>query len=151
MIHVWQQILSDRTILSAPPELTWAPQLRVHYTQFTTLMQVKQIILFTFTLIKFHFIPSESKRNFRIRVDSGSHPTNFYSRSGELRTQKLKSNLLRTQSLKVLRLKPEVGQYAAIYATLTDRDFFLANFYPSGPFTCIFSKTSPNFSCVGYG
>ena len=38
-------------------------------------------------------------------------------------------------------------------------EFFLAYFYPSGPFTCIFSKTSPNFfpvlavantgSCVG--
>ena len=32
-------------------------------------------------------------------------------RSGELRTQKLKSQLMRTQSLKVLPLKPGVGQY----------------------------------------
>ena len=42
---------------------------------------------------------------------------------------------------------------------LTARDFFLAYFCPSGPFTCIFSKTSPDFipvlavasicSCVG--
>ena len=39
----------------------------------------------------------------------------------------------------------------AIHATLTFRDFFLAYFYPSGPFTCIFSKTSPDFSCVGCG
>ena len=32
------------------------------------------------------------------------------------------------------------------------RDFFLAYFYPSSPFTCIFAKTSPNcFSCVGCG
>ena len=67
------------------------------------------------------------------------------SRSGELRTQKLKSHLMRTQSLKVLPLKPGVGQYIAMHATLTARDFFFANFYPSGPFTCIFSKTSPEF------
>ena len=31
----------------------------------------------------------------------------------------------------------------AIHATLTAGDFFLAYFYPSGLFTCIFSKTSP--------
>ena len=67
------------------------------------------------------------------------------SRSGELRTQKLKSHLVRTQSLNVLPLKPGVGQYIAIHATLTAGDFFLAYFYPSSPFTCIFSKTSPNF------
>ena len=79
--------------------------------------------------------------------------------SGELRTQKLKSHLVRTQSLNVLPLKPGVGLYIAIHATLTARDFFLAYFYTSGPFTCIFSKTSPIFplcwlwlthgSCVG--
>ena len=72
-------------------------------------------------------------------------------RSGELRTQKLKSHLVRTQSLNVLPFKPGVGQYIAIHATLTARDFFLAYFYPSSPFTCIFSKTSPIFSCVGCG
>ena len=66
-------------------------------------------------------------------------------RSGELRTQKLKSHLVRTQSLNVLPLKPGVGQYIAMHATLTARDLFLAYFYPSGPFTCIFSKTSPDF------
>ena len=81
------------------------------------------------------------------------------NRSGELRTQKLKSHLVRTQSLNVLPLKPGVGQYIAIHATHTARDFFLAYFYTSGPFTCIFSKTSPAFflcwlwlthdSCVG--
>ena len=54
-------------------------------------------------------------------------------RNGELQTQKLKSHLMRTQSLKVLPFKPGVGQYIAMYATLTARDFFLANFYPSGP------------------
>ena len=73
-------------------------------------------------------------------------------RSGELRTVKLMSHLLRTQSLNVLPLKPGVGQYMAIHATLTVRDFFLP---------CLFllfwsihqhvSKTSPVFSCVGCG
>ena len=82
-----------------------------------------------------------------------------FPRSGELRTQKLKSHLVRTQSLNVLPLMHGVGQYRAIHATLTARDFFLAYFYTSGPFTCIFSKTFPNFplcwlwlthgSCVG--
>ena len=71
--------------------------------------------------------------------------------SGELWMQKLKSHLLRTQSLKVLPLEPGVGQYVAMHATLAARDFFLANFYPSGPFTCIFSKTSLSFSCVSCG
>ena len=66
-------------------------------------------------------------------------PSFLLPRSGELQTQKLKSHLLRTQSLKVLPLKPEVGQCIAIHVTLTARDFFLANFYPSGPFACIFS------------
>ena len=67
-------------------------------------------------------------------------------RSGELRMQKLKSHLVRTQSLNILPLKPGVGQYIAIRATLTARDFFLSYFYPSSPFTCIFPKTSPFFS-----
>ena len=48
------------------------------------------------------------------------------TRSGELRTQKLKSHLVRTQNWKVLPLKPGVGQHIAIHATLTARDFFLA-------------------------
>ena len=67
------------------------------------------------------------------------------SRSGELQMQKLKSLPISTLSLKVLPLKPGVGQYIAMHAILTARDFFLANFYLSGPFTCIFSKTSPEF------
>ena len=65
--------------------------------------------------------------------------------SGELQTQKLKSHLERTRSLNILPLKPVVGQYIAIHAMLTARDFLLAYFCPSGPFTCIFSKTSPDF------
>ena len=61
-------------------------------------------------------------------------------RNGELQTQKLKSHLVRTQSLNVLPLKPGVGQCIVIHATLIARDFFLAYFYTSGPSTCIFPK-----------
>ena len=73
--------------------------------------------------------------------------TNFEiePRSGELRMQKLKSHLVRTQSLCVLPLKPGVGQYIAIHATLTARDFFLAYFYTFGPFTCIFFQNLSHF------
>ena len=73
----------------------------------------------------------------------------FSPRTGELRTQKLKSHLVRTQSLHVLPFKPGVGQCIAIHATLTAREFFLAYFFPSSPFTCIFPKPLPIFSCVG--
>ena len=83
----------------------------------------------------------------------------LFSRSGELRTQKLKSHLVRTQSLNVLPLKSGVGQYIAIHVMLTARNFFLAYFYPSGPFTCIFFQNLSQFfpvlavantgSCVG--
>ena len=69
-------------------------------------------------------------------------------RSGELRTQKLKSHLMRTQSSNVFPLKPGVGQYMAIHATLTARDFFLAYFYPSGPFTCILFQNLSRFFAV---
>ena len=69
--------------------------------------------------------------------------------SGEQWMHKLKFHLVRTQNLNIPPFKPGVGQYIAIHATLTARDFFPAYFYPSGPFTCIFSKTSPDFSCVG--
>ena len=72
-------------------------------------------------------------------------------RRGALWTQKLKSHLVRTQSLNILPLEPGVGQYIAEQATLPARDFFLAHFYPSSPFTCIFPQTSPYFSCVGCG
>ena len=44
-------------------------------------------------------------------------------RSGELRTEKLKSHLLRTQSLKVLPLNPGVGKNIAIHAKLTTQRF----------------------------
>ena len=72
----------------------------------------------------------------------------FDPHSWELRAQTLKSQLVRLQSLNVLPLKPGVGQYIAIYAMFTAKDFFLAYFYPSSPFTCTFSKTFHNlFIC----
>ena len=64
-------------------------------------------------------------------------------RSGELRTRKIKSHLLRSQSLKILPLKPGVSLcIKAIHATLTARNFVLTNFYPTGPVACIFFQTS---------
>ena len=51
-------------------------------------------------------------------------------RSGELRTQKLKSHLVRTQSSNVLPFKPGVGQYIAIHATLTAKGVLPCLFLP---------------------
>ena len=47
-------------------------------------------------------------------------------RSGELRTQKFKSHLMRAQGLRVLPIKPKVGQYISMHAMFTARGFFLA-------------------------
>ena len=44
-----------------------------------------------------------------------SFSSDIIPRSGELRTQKLKSHLVRTQSLNVLPFKPGVDQYIAIH------------------------------------
>ena len=85
-------------------------------------------------------------------MDTVEHMMLLMPCSGELRMQKLKSHLMRTQNLMVLPLNSGVGQYIiAMHATLTARDFFLANFYPSGPFNCIFPKPLPSFSCVSCG
>ena len=78
------------------------------------------------------------------------HPSSSSQpRSWELRTQKLKSHMVRTRSLNVPPLKPGVGQYIAIHSTLTARDFFLSYFYPHSP--AFFAKPLPIFSCVGCG
>ena len=84
-----------------------------------------------------------------VQLSLWKSPSAFHS--GELRTQKLESHLLRTQSLKVLPLNPGTGQYIATHATLTAKDFFLSNCHPFDPFTCIFRKPLPSFSCVGCG
>ena len=79
------------------------------------------------------------------------HCSPIQQRIGEQRTEKLKSHLLKTQTLKVLPLYPRVGQYIAMHATLTARDFFLAYFNPFRPPTCIFPKLLPSFFCVTCG
>ena len=90
--------------------------------------------------------PFTSKPKERLALTSALSPLlSPHTRSGELQTQKLKTHLLRPQSFNVLHLKPKVGQCIAIHATLSAKDFFLAYYYLSGPFTCIFSKTSPDF------
>ena len=52
-------------------------------------------------------------------------PPRWGNRSRGLWTQKLKTYLLRTQSSKVLLLKPGVGLNTAKHASFTARDFFL--------------------------
>ena len=48
--------------------------------------------------------------------------------------------------------KPGAGKFVAMHVMPTAWDFFLTNFYPSGPFICIFSpKPLLSFSCLGYG
>ena len=74
----------------------------------------------------------------------------FVPCSGELRAQKFKAHLVKIQSLNVLPLKHGVGQYIPYILPLLPWISSFLFFYPSGPFTCIFSK-SPVFSCVGCG
>ena len=76
----------------------------------------------------------------------------------EIKVPSVENTELRCSPFK--ELKPGVGKYIVIHAMPTARGVFFANFYPSGPFTCIFSpKTSPEYfsllaaantgSCVG--
>ena len=53
--------------------------------------------------------------------------------------------------LKGLPLKLGADPYIARHAKPAARDFFLADFYPPGPFTCIFLKPLWNFSCADCG
>ena len=73
------------------------------------------------------------------------------SRNGELRTQKLKSPLLRLQSLKVFAIQTEAGPNIAIYAKLTARNFFLLISTLPVYSPAFFSKSLPSFSCFGCG
>ena len=68
--------------------------------------------------------------------------------SGELRAQKLKSHLVGTQSLNVLPLKPGVGQYIVMHATLTARDFFLLISTLPVHSSAFFPKPLPIFSVL---
>ena len=66
-------------------------------------------------------------------------------------TQKLKSHLMRTQSLKVLSLKPGVGQYIAMHATLTAK--VSSSLISTDPVhsPAFFPKALQSFSCVSCG
>ena len=71
--------------------------------------------------------------------------------SGELQIQKLRSHLLRTQSSKVLLLKPGVGQNRAMRVSSTARDFFLeliSTLPVHSP--ALFPKSLPSFSCISW-
>ena len=74
-----------------------------------------------------------------------------WPRSGELRMQKLKSHLVRTQSLNVLLLKPGVGQYIAIMLRLLPGISFLliSTLLVHSP--AFFPKPLPIFPCVCCG
>ena len=118
---------------------------------------LEDVPLVEFMYLVFTCVPGESYRKrfrgllllFFLVIRMSPVASILLPRSGELRTQKLKFHLVRTQSLNVLPFKPGVGQYTAMHATLTARELFLAYFYPSSPFTCIFPKPLPIFSCVG--
>ena len=71
--------------------------------------------------------------------------------SGILRTQKLKTHLLRKQSSEIFSLKPGVDQYIAMHATPTARNFFLANLYFLVNSPSFLPKSLPRFSCVSCG
>ena len=72
-------------------------------------------------------------------------------RSGELRTEKLKSYLVRTQSLNFLPLKPGIGQYIAMHATLTVRVSYLLISALSVHLPAFFLKYLLIFACAGCG
>ena len=79
----------------------------------------------------------------------GEAKTMLEPRSGELRAQKLKSHLVKTQGLNVLPLKPGIGQYIAIRAVLTARNFFLLIFTLPVHLPAFFPKPLLIFSRVG--
>ena len=68
-------------------------------------------------------------------------------RIGELRTQKLNSHLVRTQSLNVFYLKPGVSKYIAVHATPTARDFFLAYIQKPLPISPVLAVANTWFLC----
>ena len=99
-----------------------------------------------------HYLDHNSDRHISYHFDGNSHrysillwqPQRYIllylrPRSGELRTQKFKSHLVRTQSLNVLLFKPGVGQYIS---------FLLISTLPVHS-PAFFPKPLPIFPCVG--
>ena len=66
---------------------------------------------------------------------------------GVLRTQKLKTYLLRTQSSKVLPVKPGAGRYIAMLATPTANDFFWLISTPRSIHLHLFQNSPAFFLC----
>ena len=80
-----------------------------------------------------------------------NHTLGIFACSGALRMQKLKSRLVRTQSLNVLPLKPGVGQYNHdMLHLLPGISFLLISTLPVHS-PAFFPKPLPSFSCVGCG
>ena len=71
----------------------------------------------------------------------------FFFRSASLQlgaaVAEIKEPSVENQSSNVLSLKPGIGQYIAMHDTPSARDF-----YPPGPFICIFPKPLPSFPGV---
>ena len=119
--------------LAHDPDLFSLRSVQVHRNErFTVLMYRKGCGAFSVSQARFHLFTSRP-------------------RSGELRTQKLKSYLVRTQSLNVRPLKPGVGQYIAIHAVLASRDSSLLVSALPVHSPAFFPKPLPSFSCVGCG
>ena len=138
MLHHLRQCLvcyptSTIAIYATPPQP--GPCMLYHLSQCD--------VCFTTSAMAVHALPPQPLP--AVPPQAVSYMRYHLPRNGELRTQKLKSHLVRIQSLNVLPFKPGVGQYIAIHATLTAGDFFLAYFYTSGPFTCIFFKNLSRF------
>ena len=75
----------------------------------------------------------------------------FKPHSWELQMQKLKSHLVRTQSLNILPCKPGVGQYIAMHAQLLpgSSSLLISTLPVHSP--AFSPKPLPVFSCVGCG
>ena len=74
------------------------------------------------------------------------HP--FSPRPEVQQKQKLKIHLLKTQSSKILPLKPGAGPYIVVHATPTARDFFLATSTLPVHSLAFFSKNISRFYSV---
>ena len=91
-------------------------------------------------------VRNEEQSGFCSMCESPPYYTTF-PRSGGLRTQKLKSNLMRNTELKGSPFKAWSWAVYSHACYAYSRDFFLTYFYPSSPFTCIFSNLSRYFLC----
>ena len=87
-------------------------------------------------LVSLSLYPPSLKKRKKRRCNAVGRRPHWGSAEAEIKVPSVENTELKGSPFKVRR-----GQYVAIYATLTARDFFLANFYPSGPFAFIFFKS----------